>query len=68
MPAGKVGAVIARAPLTVSVRLPVAAEKPSESVTFTVNVEVPATVGVPLITPVAGLSVKGAGNAPEATA
>jgi hypothetical protein len=35
-----------------------------ESVTFTVNAEVPAAVGVPLICP-ALLSVKPAGNAPE---
>ena len=37
-----------------------------ESVTLTVKEEVPAAVGVPLITPLP-LSVKTAGNEPEAT-
>ena len=47
--------------------LPVVAVKPRESVTFTVNVYVPAVVGGPaLINPVPEPSVSAAGNAPEA--
>jgi hypothetical protein len=35
--------------------------------TWIVNVEFPATVGVPLITPVAGFKVNPVGNVPEET-
>ena len=35
-----------------------------ESVTFSVKLEVPVAVGMPLITPVAGASVKPVGKAP----
>ena len=68
MPAGKVGGVIASAPLMVMERLPVVVLKPRESVTFMENVAVPAAVGVPLIIPVPELMAKEAGNDPEATA
>ena len=37
------------------------------SVTLAVNVETPAVVGVPLMTPVEGFSVRPAGSAPESS-
>ena len=65
---GPVGAkVTERAALIVMLRLPVVAVKPCESVTLTVNVEVPAAVGGPLlISPVEAPRVSGAGRLPEA--
>ena len=67
MPVGKDGGVIVSAPLMVMLRLLLVVVKPSESVTFTVNVEVPAAVGTPLaIVPLAP-RVKGFGSALEAS-
>src|SRR5207253_8749915 len=43
------------------------AELPALSVTLTVNEEVPATVGVPLITPVAAANESPSGSEPELT-
>ena len=55
------------AALMVMLRLPVVAVKPCESVTLTVNVEVPAAVGGPaLISPVAAPRVSAAGSDPDA--
>ena len=45
----KAGGVITRLGSITRLRLPVVAVLPSESVTFTVNVDVPATVGVALL-------------------
>jgi len=39
----------------------------SESVAWTVKFDVPLPVGVPLMTPVDGLSVRPAGSAPDAS-
>ena len=53
--------------MIVMLRLLVVDEYPSESVTFTVKVEVPAVVGVPLaIVPLAP-RVTGVGSVPEAS-
>ena len=57
------------AALIVMLRLPVVAVLLTESVTFTVKVNVPAAVGGPaLIAPVAAPKVKGPGSEPEAIA
>jgi hypothetical protein len=53
--------------LIVMLRVPVVAVLPSESVTFTVNVDVPDAVGGPaLISPLAAPKVSDAGNVPDA--
>ena len=61
------GGVITRAGSMVMLRLVDVAVLPSESVTFTVNVEVPAVVGVPLAMVPLAPRVKGVGREPEAS-
>ena len=51
-------------PLTVIERF-CDADAPAESCTVAVKLEVPATVGVPLMAPVLALSVRPAGSEPE---
>ena len=52
----------------VMLRLPLVAVKPSESVTFAVNVNVPAAVGVALAIVPFAPKVRGFGSDPDASA
>ena len=63
---GKVGGVITSDKLIVMLSVPVVAVFPSESVTFTVNVEVPAAVGAALAIVPFVPKVRGFGSDPDA--
>ena len=59
---------MASGPLMVMLNVPVVAVLPSESVTFTVNVDVPANVGTTLAIVPPAPNVIGFGSEPDASA